>query len=64
MFKRRTLYTFCSCPKIAEIEAAAYWRFEAVMLLVSLISSICVMLRQRTLDKINAERIQKQLSAL
>lgn len=60
----KTGYNYRSCPKIEELEAAAYWKFEAAMLVVSLIFSICVMFRQRTLDKINTERIQKQLSAL
>ena len=53
-----------SCPPIATVELAKFWRFEGFMVLTSVISIIFVMLRMKKLDDEHTERIQRQLSAL
>uniref|UniRef100_H2YCH4 Jumping translocation breakpoint protein n=1 Tax=Ciona savignyi TaxID=51511 RepID=H2YCH4_CIOSA len=53
-----------SCPVDVSREAAVFWKFEGVMVVLSLISGLVVMHRMRKLNQDTIDRIQRQISAL
>ncbi|CAK8688446.1 unnamed protein product [Clavelina lepadiformis] len=56
--------SYKSCPRDPEREMVIFWKFEGVMIFVSVLAGAIVMLRMRKLDRENIERIQRQISAL
>ena len=53
-----------SCSGKAIEDLHAFWKFQAAMIVTSVLAGLVVVVRMRKLDRDNAERIQRQISAL
>ncbi|KAH1007429.1 protein JTB [Dendroctonus ponderosae] len=51
-----------SCDKAAFYDEQTFWIFEGLMLVLSLISTLCVKARKRVLSKRMIQRVQRQLA--
>lgn len=59
------VYSYLSCIKHSiEDVSRSFWLFEAAMIVSSVLTGFLVIIRMRKLDRDNAERIQRQISAL
>ncbi|XP_019865950.1 protein JTB [Aethina tumida] len=51
-----------SCDRAAYYDEQAFWRFEGLMFLASLISTFCVVARKKVLNKRMLQRVQRQIA--
>lgn len=56
------LFNFdCSCDRVAWIDERNYWTFEAILIIVAILSTSVSFLRQRSLDRKVMLKVQRQL---
>ncbi|KAL1137675.1 hypothetical protein AAG570_009371 [Ranatra chinensis] len=53
---------FKSCDRVHWIEEKKFWQFEALMFVLCLTSSACVILRQKVLDQRHIRCLQRRLA--
>lgn len=51
-----------SCDRVAWLDERNFWTFEALMFFASVISTIFVRIRRKTLDRRALQRVQRQLA--
>lgn len=51
-----------SCDRAAYYDEQMFWRFEEFMFFSSIVSTICVIMRRKVLNKRMIQRIQRQLA--
>lgn len=51
-----------SCDHAAFYDEQFFWRFEELMFFASILSTICVIVRRKVLNKRMLQRIQRQLA--
>lgn len=56
------MFSFCSCDRVAHLEAVAYWKFVAWSFVIAVVSGGLVMLRMRTLNRKAMRRVRNQLA--
>lgn len=51
-----------SCDRVAYIEERLFWKFESFMFVTAFISTFCVYIRKKVLNKRMLQRVQRQLA--
>lgn len=57
------IVVYKSCEKVEWLEDRKFWAFEIFMFAIAVVSSVCVLYRQKVLDNTMMRRVQNQLLA-